>query len=191
MQLQKTMIPDLMIIQPTVFNDSRGFFYESYNRNSFLENGLDYIFVQDNHSRSKYGVLRGLHFQNPPFAQTKLVRVTRGKVLDIALDIRIGSPTYLQHLAIELSEENMTQLLIPQGFAHGFVVLSEDVEFMYKCDNFYNKEADGGILFNDSSLEIDWEIPIADMIISEKDLKLPPVENAIFNFPFEKFTKTI
>lgn len=185
------MIPDLMIIQPTVFNDSRGFFYESYNRNSFLENEIDYNFVQDNHSRSKYGVLRGLHFQNPPFAQTKLVRVTRGKVLDIALDIRIGSPTYLQHLAIELSEENMTQLLIPQGFAHGFVVLSEDVEFMYKCDNFYNKEADGGILFNDSSLEIDWEIPIADMIISEKDLKLPPVENAIFNFPFEKFTKTI
>lgn len=191
MQLQKTMIPDLMIIQPTVFNDSRGFFYESYNRNSFLENGLDYIFVQDNHSRSKYGVLRGLHFQNPPFAQTKLVRVTRGKVLDIALDIRIGSPTYLQHLAIELSEENKTQLLIPQGFAHGFVVLSEDVEFMYKCDNFYNKEADGGILFNDSSLEIDWEIPIADMIISEKDLKLPQAKNAIFNFPFEKFTKTI
>lgn len=185
------MIPDLMIIQPTVFNDSRGFFYESYNRNSFLENGLDYIFVQDNHSRSKYGVLRGLHFQNPPFAQTKLVRVTRGKVLDIALDIRIGSPTYLQHLAIELSEENKTQLLIPQGFAHGFVVLSEDVEFMYKCDNFYNKEADGGILFNDSSLEIDWEIPIADMIISEKDLKLPQAKNAIFNFPFEKFTKTI
>ena len=180
-----------MIIQPTVFNDSRGFFYESYNRNSFLENGIDYIFVQDNHSRSKYGVLRGLHFQNPPFAQTKLVRVTRGKVLDIALDIRIGSPTYLQHLAIELSEENKTQLLIPQGFAHGFVVLSEDVEFMYKCDNFYNKEADGGILFNDSSLEIDWEIPIADMIISEKDLKLPQAKNAIFNFPFEKFTKTI
>ena len=185
------MIPDLMIIQPTVFNDSRGFFYESYNRNSFLENGLDYIFVQDNHSRSKYGVLRGLHFQNPPFAQTKLVRVTRGKVLDIALDIRIGSPTYLQHLAIELSEENKTQLLIPQGFAHGFVVLSEDVEFMYKCDNFYNKEADGGILFNDSSLEIDWEIPIADMIISEKDLSHPQAKNAIFNFPFEKFTKTI
>ena len=185
------MIPDLMIIQPTVFNDSRGFFYESYNRNSFLENGLDYIFVQDNHSRSKYGVLRGLHFQNPPFAQTKLVRVTRGKVLDIALDIRIGSPTYLQHLAIELSEENKTQLLIPQGFAHGFVVLSEDVEFMYKCDNFYNKEADGGILFNDERLEIDWGIPITDMIVSEKDLSHPQAKNAIFNFPFEKFTKTI
>ncbi len=185
------MIPDLMIIQPTVFNDSRGFFYESYNRNSFLENGLDYIFVQDNHSRSKYGVLRGLHFQNPPFAQTKLVRVTRGKVLDIALDIRIGSPTYLQHLAIELSEENKTQLLIPQGFAHGFVVLSEDVEFMYKCDNFYNKEADGGILFNDERLEIDWGIPTTDMIVSEKDLSHPQAKNAIFNFPFEKFTKTI
>lgn len=191
MQLQKTMIPDLMIIQPTVFNDSRGFFYESYNRNSFLENGLDYIFVQDNHSRSKYGVLRGLHFQNPPFAQTKLVRVTRGKVLDIALDIRIGSPTYLQHLAIELSEENKTQLLIPQGFAHGFVVLSEDVEFMYKCDNFYNKAADGGILFNDERLEIDWGIPTTDMIVSEKDLCHPQAKNAIFNFPFEKFTKTI
>ena len=117
--------------------------------------------------------------------------MTRGKVLDIALDIRIGSPTYLQHLAIELSEENKTQLLIPQGFAHGFVVLSEDVEFMYKCDNFYNKEADGGILFNDERLEIDWGIPTTDMIVSEKDLSHPQAKNAIFNFPFEKFTKTI
>jgi dTDP-4-dehydrorhamnose 3,5-epimerase len=111
--------------------------------------------------------------------------------LDIALDIRIGSPTYLQHLAIELSEENKTQLLIPQGFAHGFVVLSDDVEFMYKCDNFYNKAADGGIFFNDASLGIDWGIPTEDMIVSDKDLKHPSVENAIFNFPFEKFTKTI
>lgn len=191
MQLQKTMIPDLMIIQPKVFNDSRGFFLESYNQNSFFANGIMNDFVQDNHSKSSYGVLRGLHYQNPPFAQAKLVRVTRGKVLDLAVDIRIGSPTYLQHFAIELSEENMTQLFIPQGFAHGFVVLSEEVEFLYKCDNFYNKEADGGILFNDPALGIDWIIPENEMIVSEKDMNHPITENAKFNFPFEQYTKTI
>lgn len=191
MQLHKTMIPDLMIIQPKVFNDPRGFFYESYNKQTFSQLGIHIDFVQDNHSKSKYGVLRGLHYQNPPFAQSKLVRVTKGKVLDIALDIRIGSPTYLQHMSIELSEENQTQFLIPQGFAHGFVVLSDEVEFLYKCDNFYNAAADGGILFNDPSLEIDWMIPEKDMILSEKDLNHSIAANANFNFPFEKYTKTL
>lgn len=190
MQLVQTKIPDLKIIQPRVFEDERGFFYESYSERIFSENGIPYKFVQDNHSKSTYGVLRGLHYQLPPYAQTKLVRVIKGSVLDVAVDIRKGSPTYLQHVAIELSAENKTQLLIPQGFAHGFVVLSEEVEFLYKCDNFYHKASEGGIIFNDTSLGIDWKIPEGDIILSQKDLENPTAEYANFDFPFEQFTLT-
>ncbi len=192
MQLNKTSFPDLYIVEPRVFEDDRGFFYESYSKKSFDNQGIPYDFVQDNHSKSSFGVLRGLHFQNPPFAQTKLVRVTKGKVLDVVVDIRNGSPTFLKHFAIELSEQNKLQLLIPQGFAHGFVVLSEEVEFLYKCDQFYDKASEGGLLYNDPMLQIDWKLREEEIILSEKD-KVYPVLNdtTIFNFPFEKFTNTI
>jgi dTDP-4-dehydrorhamnose 3,5-epimerase len=143
---------------------------------------LYYNFIQDNHSKSSYGVLRGLHFQNEPHAQAKLVRVTQGKVLDIVVDIRKGSPSYLQHFSLELSDENKLQLLIPKGFAHGFVVLSETCEFLYKCDSYYNKEAEGGIAYNDPTLKIDWMIPEKDIILSEKDKQNPVVEKSNFNF---------
>jgi dTDP-4-dehydrorhamnose 3,5-epimerase len=184
MKIEKTFIPDLLIIEPTVFADERGFFFESYNQQKYIDAGLNYNFVQDNHSKSSYGVLRGLHFQKTPYAQTKLVRVTQGAVIDVAVDLRKNSPTFLQHLSIELSAENKKQLLIPRGFAHGFVVISETCEFLYKCDNLYHKESDGGILFSDDSLNIDWILPIEKLIISEKDANLPLVKNADFNFDF-------
>ncbi|HNB38688.1 MAG TPA: dTDP-4-dehydrorhamnose 3,5-epimerase [Chitinophagales bacterium] len=192
MKVSPTNIPDLLIIEPAIFEDERGFFYESYNQQKFLENGLNFDFVQDNHSKSTFGVLRGLHFQTGIHAQTKLVRVIQGCVIDVAVDLRIGSPTYLQSFSIELSAENKKQLLIPKGFAHGFVVLSETCEFLYKCDALYNKEADGGIYFNDASLDIDWgNIEATNYIISEKDKNLPLVNNAYFYFPFEKYTNTL
>jgi dTDP-4-dehydrorhamnose 3,5-epimerase len=184
MKIEKTFIPDLLIIEPTVFADERGFFFESYNQQKYIAAGLNYNFVQDNHSKSSYGVLRGLHFQKTPYAQTKLVRVTQGAVIDVAVDLRKNSPTFLQHLSIELSTENKKQLLIPRGFAHGFVVISETCEFLYKCDNLYHKESDGGILFSDDSLNIDWILPKEKLIISEKDANLPLVKNADFNFDF-------
>ncbi|MCC6515220.1 MAG: dTDP-4-dehydrorhamnose 3,5-epimerase [Chitinophagales bacterium] len=182
MKVITTPINDLFVIEPSVFADNRGFFYESYNAEKLKAFGINYEFVQDNHSKSSYGVLRGLHYQNNPYAQTKLVRVTHGKVLDVAVDIRRNSSTYLQHFSIELSAENKLQLLIPPGFAHGFVVLSETCEFLYKCDNYYNKSAEGGIAYNDSSLQIDWKIPANDIVLSEKDQLNPSVEHANFNF---------
>lgn len=185
MKIIKTFIQDLLIIEPTILEDARGFFYESYNQQKFAEQGLNYNFVQDNHSKSSYGVLRGLHYQQNPYAQTKLVRVTQGKVLDVAVDLRKNSPTYLKYFSIELSAENKKQLLIPRGFAHGFIVLSETCEFLYKCDNFYNKEADGGILYNDKALNIDWIVPKDKIIISEKDANLPTIENVQNNFIYD------
>lgn len=182
MQIIYTAIKDLYILKPTVFEDNRGFFYESFSTKKLEEAGLKYNFIQDNHSKSSYGVLRGLHYQNAPFAQAKLVRVTQGKVLDVVVDIRKDSPTYLQHFSIELSAENKLQLLIPRGFAHGFVVLSNTCEFLYKCDNFYDKASEGGIAYNDATLNIDWIIPEHDVILSEKDIQNPIVENAVFNF---------
>jgi dTDP-4-dehydrorhamnose 3,5-epimerase len=182
MKILPTPLPDLWIIEPTVYKDNRGFFYESYNAQKLAESGIDYNFVQDNHSKSSYGVLRGLHYQNNPAAQTKLVRVTEGKVLDVVVDIRRGSPTFLQHFSLEISAENKLQLLIPKGFAHGFVVLSETCEFLYKCDSYYDKASEGGIAYNDPALGIDWIIPFEDMILSEKDKQNPAVENANFNF---------
>lgn len=182
MQIISTILNDLYIIKPTVFEDNRGFFFESFNNKKLEEAGLQYHFIQDNHSKSSYGVLRGLHYQNAPFAQAKLVRVIQGKVLDVVVDIRKDSSTFLQHFSIELSADNKLQLLIPRGFAHGFVVLSETCEFLYKCDNFYDKTSEGGIAYNDASLNIDWIIPDHDIILSEKDKQNPIIENAVFNF---------
>ena len=182
MKILPTKLKDLFIIEPTVFEDSRGFFYESFSGQKLKEANLDYNFIQDNHSKSSYGVLRGLHYQNAPFAQAKLVRVTQGKVLDVVVDIRKYSPTYLQHLSLEISAENKLQLLIPRGFAHGFVVLSTTCEFLYKCDNIYNKASEGGIAYHDPTLNIDWLIPENDIILSEKDKQNPTIENAVYHF---------
>ncbi|HET8962267.1 MAG TPA: dTDP-4-dehydrorhamnose 3,5-epimerase [Chitinophagales bacterium] len=179
-----TYIPGLFVFEPKVFEDERGYFYESYNANIFAEKKINLNFVQDNQSKSSYGVLRGLHFQLEPMAQAKLVRVISGEVLDVAVDLRLGSPTYKQHFKIALSADNRKQLYIPKGFAHGFVVLSETAEFFYKCDNFYSKEHDGGIAFNDSTLKIDWQIPDDVLVISEKDKNLPLLNEAKLNFKF-------
>lgn len=171
MEVIKTDIEGPVIIEPKVFGDSRGYFFESFSQRDFEAQVQKINFVQDNESMSSYGVMRGLHFQRPPYAQSKLVRCVKGKVLDVAVDIRKGSPTYGKHVAVELSEENHRQFFIPRGFAHGFAVLSETAVFQYKCDNFYAPEADGGISITDESLCIDWGIPMEKALLSEKDLK--------------------
>ena len=170
MEVVKTAIEGLVIIEPKVFRDVRGYFFESFSQREFEEKVRKINFVQDNESMSSYGVMRGLHFQRPPFTQSKLVRCVKGKVLDVAVDIRKGSPTYGQHVAVELSEDNHRQFFVPRGFAHGFVVLSDVAVFQYKCDNFYAPEADGGISIKDCSLGINWQIPVDDAILSEKDI---------------------
>lgn len=175
MNFIKTKIDGLTIIEPSVFADDRGFFMETYNQKVFAENGIDVQFIQDNHSRSTKGVLRGLHFQKPPFAQDKLVRCVRGEVLDVAVDIRQDSPTFGQHEAILISEENKRMVFIPKGFAHGFLVLSDVAEFQYKCSNLYNKESEGGLLYNDPELNIDWP-NLENLILSEKDKLWPKLE---------------
>lgn len=175
MNVIKTTIEGVVVIEPKVFKDSRGYFVESFSQREFDEKvaipqyGKPILFVQDNESMSSYGVMRGLHFQLPPFTQSKLVRCVRGKVLDVAVDIRKGSPTYGHHVAVELTEDNHRQLFVPRGFAHGFAVLSETAVFQYKCDNFYAPQADGGISIKDESLGIDWCIPMGKVILSEKD----------------------
>ncbi|WP_172919183.1 dTDP-4-dehydrorhamnose 3,5-epimerase [Capnocytophaga canis] len=179
----QTKIKDVVIIEPRVLGDERGYFFESFSQQKFVEQICKTTFVQDNESKSRYGVLRGLHFQKPPFAQSKLVRVVQGKVLDIALDIRKGSPTFGKHVAVELSSENKRQLFIPRGFAHGFVVLSEEVIFQYKCDNYYNPQQEGSVLWNDPALQIDWKIPHQDIILSQKDKESPLLKNA-YHFDF-------
>lgn len=171
MKVIKTNIDGVLIIEPTVFGDSRGYFFESFSKREFEEKVRKINFVQDNESMSSYGVMRGLHFQRPPFAQSKLVRCVKGKVLDVAVDIRKGSPTYGQHVAVELTEDNHRQFFVPRGFAHGFAVLSETAIFQYKCDNFYAPQADGGISIQDDTLGIDWQIPMDKAILSDKDLK--------------------
>lgn len=173
MSIIETPIKGLKIIEPRVFGDDRGYFFESYNEKTFKEAGIENVFVQDNQSRSVFGVLRGLHYQVPPFAQAKLVRVVEGKVLDVAVDIRPDSETYGEWFSIVLSAENKKQLFIPRGFAHGFLVLSETAEFFYKCDNFYSKESEGGLLYNDPKLKIDWQIDLEKILLSEKDAILP------------------
>ena len=180
-----TDIPGLLVINPPVFEDSRGYFFESYNENVFKQNGVDLRWVQDNQSSSTYGVIRGLHYQLPPFAQTKLVRVLRGKILDVVVDIREGSPTYGKAYSAVLSAKNKKQLFIPHGFAHGFSVLSEKAEVLYKCDNFYSKESEAGILYNDPALKIDWRIPEGEEIVSDKDKILPLLENCRNTFVYQ------
>ena len=182
MEVIKTAIEGVYIIEPKVFGDARGYFFESFSEREFKEKVGDIHFVQDNESMSKRGVMRGLHFQRPPYAQSKLVRCVKGKVVDVAVDIRKGSPTYGQHVAALLTEENHRQFFIPQGFAHGFAVLSESVVFQYKCDNFYHPEADGGISILDESLGIDWGLTMEEALLSEKDTKHPKL--AEFDSPF-------
>jgi dTDP-4-dehydrorhamnose 3,5-epimerase len=171
MNIIPTTIPDVKIIEPRVFEDARGYFFESFSQKLFNEKVSDTVFVQDNESRSTYGVLRGLHFQKPPVAQAKLVRVVEGAVLDVAVDIRRGSPTYGQQVSVELSADNKRQIFIPRGFAHGFVVLTPTVIFQYKCDNYYSPAHEGGIAWDDPELNIDWKVPAEDIVLSEKDTK--------------------
>ncbi len=173
MNFIQTDIKDVIIIEPKVFSDNRGYFFESYVEKRYVENGINVNFIQDNESKSSYGVIRGLHYQLAPFAQSKLVRVILGKVLDVAVDIRKSSPTFGKYVAVELSDENKRQLFIPTGFAHGFAVLSDEVIFSYKCDNYYNPSSERGIIFDDDFLSIDWKIPKDKMIISDKDRLLP------------------
>ena len=173
MNIETTFIPDLVVLAPTVFEDSRGYFFEAYNKVHLEKLGVTINFVQDNQSFSKKGTLRGLHYQNPPYAQTKLVRVLQGEIMDVAVDLRKDSPTYGKHFTIALSADNKKQLLIPQGFAHGFSVISETAVVMYKCDQFYNKESEGGIRFDDPTLAIDWQLRPEEVIVSEKDMLLP------------------
>ncbi|MBR2959164.1 MAG: dTDP-4-dehydrorhamnose 3,5-epimerase [Bacteroidales bacterium] len=183
MTVSKTNIDGVLIIEPRVFGDARGYFFESYNARDFREQtGIEVGFVQDNESRSSRGVVRGLHFQKPPFAQAKLVRVVEGKVLDVAVDIRKGSPTYGQHVAVELSADNKLQFFMPKGIAHGFAVLSDVAVFQYKCDEYYHPEAEGAIAWDDPTLAIDWRIAHSEALLSEKDRHHPMFND--FNTPF-------
>lgn len=177
-----TGIEDLLIFEPKVFEDSRGYFFEAYNQSVFEAEGLQYNFVQDNQSFSKYGTIRGLHYQQNPHAQCKLVRVLQGQILDVAVDIRKNSPTYKKVFSVELTDENKKQLLIPAGFAHGFSVLSQTAAVMYKCDALYNKESEAGIIYNDPELAIDWQLPAGTEIVSDKDLALPVLSDSKSNF---------
>jgi dTDP-4-dehydrorhamnose 3,5-epimerase len=179
MNFTPTKLDGCFVIEPKIFNDERGYFLESFNENTF-QNGIgqQVHFVQDNQSFSTKGVLRGLHYQTGDYAQAKLVRVLQGEVLDVAVDIRPNSKSYGEHVSVLLSAEKQNQFFIPRGFAHGFLVLSETATFFYKCDNFYNKESEGGIIYNDNSLKIDWQFPLNELIISEKDATLPTIENA-------------
>ena len=183
MEVIKTDIEGLVIIEPKVFKDARGYFFESFSQREFEEKVRKVNFVQDNESMSSYGVMRGLHFQRPPYTQSKLVRCVKGRVLDVAVDIRKGSPTYGKHVAVELSEDNHRQFFVPRGFAHGFAVLSDVAIFQYKCDNFYAPQADGGISIKDDTLGIDWQIPMDQALLSEKDINHLCLKD--FDSPFD------
>ncbi len=183
MEVIKTAVEGVVIIEPCIFKDTRGYFFESFSQREFEEKVRKINFVQDNESMSSYGVMRGLHFQRPPFTQSKLVRCVKGAVLDVAVDIRKGSPTYGRYVAVELTEENHRQFFVPRGFAHGFAVLSETAVFQYKCDNFYAPEADGGISIKDESLGIDWRTPVDNAILSEKDIRHVCLKD--FDSPFD------
>ncbi|MES1216436.1 MAG: dTDP-4-dehydrorhamnose 3,5-epimerase [Bacteroidota bacterium] len=185
MSFIETGLAGLLIFKPTILEDSRGYFFEAYNEQNFKNVGIDLRFVQDNQSSSSYGVIRGLHYQLNPYAQTKLVRVLSGTILDVAVDIRKGSPSFGISYSIELSDENQQQLLIPAGFAHGFSVLSEKAVIMYKCNNFYKKESEAGISYNDPLINIDWRIPVGKEIVSEKDNQLPLLKDCKNNFDFK------
>ena len=181
----KTEIPDVVIVTPYIFHDDRGYFYESFNQNEFNERVRPVKFVQDNQSFSTKGTLRGLHYQKGEHAQSKLVRVVLGNVLDVAVDIRKGSPTFGKHVAVELSAENRKQLFIPRGFAHGFLALTDEVIFQYKCDNFYNKESEGGICYDDPDINIKWfDTGVSQLVISEKDIKHPTLKDSDYLFDY-------
>lgn len=184
MELIRTEIEGPVIIEPRIFGDERGYFYESYSQREFEEKVCKTVFVQDNQSKSCYGVLRGLHFQKPPYAQSKLVRVVKGKVLDVAVDIRKGSPTFGKHVAVELTEDNHRQLFVPRGFAHGFAVLSEEAVFQYKCDSFYAPQSEGAIAWNDPELGIDWKLSPEEVILSAKDKTHPCLKDADIPFVY-------
>lgn len=186
MTVEETEFPGLLVIQPKVFEDNRGYFFESYNQKSFIKKNIVCNFVQDNQAFSSYGIVRGLHYQLEPYAQTKLVRVISGKILDVVVDIRKHSPTYGKAFSIELSAENKIQLFIPPGFAHGYSVLSEQAEVFYKCDAYYNKESEGGVRWNDPALNIDWKIPPDRVIVSEKDSNYPGIADCENNFIFQE-----
>ncbi|MBR5813167.1 MAG: dTDP-4-dehydrorhamnose 3,5-epimerase [Bacteroidaceae bacterium] len=186
MKVINTEIEGVVIIEPTIFKDDRGYFYESFSQREFEEKVCKTTFVQDNQSKSSYGVLRGLHFQKPPHCQSKLVRCIKGAVLDVAVDIRKGSPTFGKYVAVELSEENHRQFFVPRGFAHGFAVLSEEAVFQYKCDNFYNKASEGSIAWNDPELAIDWRIPADSILLSEKDKLSKNINDAEYLFDYNE-----
>jgi len=186
MTVLETPIPDILIIEPKVFGDSRGYFFESFSERDFCGMVREIRFVQDNESKSSYGVVRGLHFQKPPHAQSKLVRVVKGAVLDVAVDIRKGSPTFGQHVAVELTEDNHRQVFIPRGFAHGFAVLSDEAVFQYKCDEFYAPESEGAIAWDDPDLGIDWKIPADKVILSDKDTRHPRLKDIRWLFDYNE-----
>ena len=186
MKVVKTELEGVVIIEPEVFGDHRGYFFESFSQREFCKSVADVRFVQDNESKSSYGVLRGLHFQRSPYAQSKLVRVVSGAVLDVVLDIRKGSPTFGKHLAVELSGENHRQLFIPRGFAHGFVVLSDEAIFQYKCDDFYEPSSEGAIAWDDPDLAIDWKVPVKELVLSPRDASNPRLKDADYLFDYNE-----
>ena len=186
MEIIKTDIEGVVIIEPRIFKDERGYFYESFSQREFTEKVCNTTFVQDNQSKSSYGVLRGLHFQKPPYCQSKLVRCIQGAVLDVAVDIRKGSPTFGKYVAVELTEDNHRQFFVPRGFAHGFAVLSEEAVFQYKCDNFYNKESEGAIAWDDATLAIDWKIPAEKIMLSAKDSNNKGINDAPYLFDYNE-----
>lgn len=179
MKIIETSIPGVVVIEPRVFGDERGYFMESYSQASFEKEVCPTVFIQDNESCSKYGVLRGLHYQLPPFSQSKLVRVVKGRVLDVAVDIRTGSPTFGNYVAVELTGENHRQLFLPRGFAHGFITLSEEAVFQYKCDNYYAPSHEGSVAWNDPAIGIEWGVPMEDIILSDKDRNHPLLQDAL------------
>lgn len=186
MNVIQTEIPGVVVIEPRVFEDPRGYFFESFSQKDFDSQVREVKFVQDNESKSSYGVLRGLHFQKPPHAQSKLVRVVKGSVLDVAVDIRKGSPTFGKYVAVELSEQNHRQFFIPRGFAHGFVVLTDEVVFQYKCDNFYAPQSEGAVAWNDPDLNIDWKVPADKILLSDKDRRHPLLKDADWLFDYSE-----
>ena len=186
MNVIQTEIPGVVIIEPRIFGDSRGYFFESFSEKNFVEKVAPVKFVQDNESKSCYGVIRGLHFQKPPHAQSKLVRVVKGRVLDVAVDVRKGSPTFGKHVAVELTEDNHRQFFIPRGFAHGFAVLSEEAVFQYKCDNYYAPQSEGALAWDDPDLGIDWKIDPKDIILSAKDTAHPRLKDAQWLFDYNE-----
>ena len=186
MEVIKTEIDGVVIIEPRLFKDDRGYFYESFSQREFKEKVCHTTFVQDNQSKSSYGVLRGLHFQKPPYCQSKLVRCIKGAVLDVAVDLRKGSPTFGKYVAVELTEDNHRQFFVPRGFAHGFAVLTPEAVFQYKCDNFYNKESEGSVAWNDPQLAIDWRIPADKVLLSEKDKLSKNIADADYLFDYNE-----